>query len=176
MTETVDKTLKTQARRALLEAIDRPIGQNVQQVLQVARTLGLKEGVPLALKAAREKKINAWSRGNAILFVADFGGTEHIGQLEGILNDTGSLGALGGNFTTIATEVRDVALAAMVSLNGDSLNDYGFWYVKLFGGGKVPLASLSPQCFGFADANAREAALKKWREHSVNNKTRATRR
>jgi hypothetical protein len=166
MTETIDTTLKAQARRALLAAKDRPVSQNVQQVLQLARTMQLKEGVPFALKAAREKRINAWSRGIAILFVADFGGKEHIPEMESLLNDSASLGAMGINFSAIPTEVRDVALAAMVVLSGDSLNDYGFWYVKLFGGGKGPLSSLSAQCYGFADTNAREAAVKKWRERS----------
>jgi hypothetical protein len=164
MTETIDNTLKAKARRALLAAEQRPVSQNVQQVLQLARTLHLKEGVPLALKAAREKKINSWSRCNALLYVAEFGGKENIASMESLLSDTSAIGSMGFNFTTIHTELRDVALAAMISLSGDSLDDYGFPYVKAFGGGRGPLSSLSPQCYGFNDATGREAAVKKWRE------------
>jgi hypothetical protein len=168
--DVVDKTLKPQARRTLLAAIDRPIQQDVHQVLQLARTLHLKEGVPLALKAAATKKINAWTRCNAIMFVAEFGGKEHIQKMESLLTDTTNVGSMGLNFTTIHTELRDVALAAMISLSADKLDDYGFPYIKMLGGGAGPLSNLSAQCYGFADAAGRDAALKKWKERSLTRK------
>jgi hypothetical protein len=167
MKETVDNVLKPQARRALLAAKEKPVNHNVQQALQLARTLRLKEGVPLALKAARSKELNAWSRSNAVMFVAEFGGKDHISELEPLLNDKASIGSMGFNFATIQTELRDVALAAVVSLSGQSLDDYDYPYLKLFGGGAGPMSALSAHCYGFADSAGRDAALKRWKDRQV---------
>jgi hypothetical protein len=166
MQDTIDRALKPQARRAMLAAQDRPMNPAVQQVLQLARTLQLKEGVPLALKAAAAKDLNSWTRAAAVMFVAEFGGKEHVSRMESLLNDTASIGSMGINFTTIHTELRDVALAAMVSLSGQSIDEYDYPYLKLFGAGAGPIASLSPHCFGFSDAAGRDAALRKWKERS----------
>jgi hypothetical protein len=169
MPETVERTLKPLAKKALLAAKDRPIGQNIYQDLQLARSLQLKEGVPLALKAAKDAKSNAWSRCNGIVFISEFGGKEHITELDKLLSDTTNVGSMGINFTKINTEIRDVALAAMISLSGDKLEDYGFPYVKMFGAAG-PLAAHSAQCYGFSDANGRSDALKKWKERSKSGK------
>jgi hypothetical protein len=167
MQDTIDKALKPQARKALLAAKDKPINHNVQQALQLARTLQLKEGVPLALKAAHSKELNAWSRSNAVMFVAEFGGKEQIPSLEPLLNDKSSIGSMGFNFATIQTELRDVALAAVVSLSGQSLDDYDYPYLKLFGGGAGPMSTLSAHCYGFADSAGRDAALKRWKDRQA---------
>jgi hypothetical protein len=164
MKDTIDNALKPQARRALLAAKDRPIKHDIQQSLQLARTLQLKEGVPLAIKAARSQELNAWSRSNAVMFVAEFGGKEHISELEPLLYDKSSIGSMGFNFATIHTELRDVTLAAVVSLSGQSLDDYDYPYLKLFGGAGRALSALSAHCYGFADSAGRDAALNKWKE------------
>jgi hypothetical protein len=126
--------------------------------------LDLKEGVPVALKAARAADLNATTRGTAVMFVAEFGGKEHVGELEPLLTDTASIGSMGFNFATIHTELRDVALAAVVTLSGQSLDDYGYPYVKFFGTAARPLSALSAHCYGFSDAASRAAALKLWKE------------
>jgi hypothetical protein len=167
MKETIDNTLKPEARKALLAAADRLDQGAVNQAIQLARTLELKEGVPLALKTARAKQFNSWTRGTALLFVAEYGGKEHVSELEPLLSDRSSVGTMGINFTTITTDLGDVALAVSVTLSGQSLGDYDFPYVKICGAPPRTLANMSPQCFGFTDAAGRTAAFKKWRERAT---------
>jgi hypothetical protein len=165
--QTIDTVVKPRVSRALVVAKDKPIDASAQQFLQLARTLQLKEGVPLALKASATKSLNAWARSSAVLFVADFGGKEDIPRLEALLTDSTSIGSIGLNFGTIHAELRDVALATMISLSGQSLADYDYPYLKMFGGALGPLSSMSAHCFGFTDNNGREAALRKWRERAT---------
>lgn len=168
MKETIDELLKPQVRKALLAGVNQPVNQGtIQQAINLARILAPKEGVPLAVKAAVTKDVNAWTKGQALLFVAEFGGKENIAQLEPALTDGGSLGQMGFNFATINTEVRDVALAATIALSGQSLDDYDFPYLKLFGGAARPLAQSSANCFGFSDAAGRDAAFKKWKASTL---------
>jgi hypothetical protein len=167
MKDTIDTVLKPRVRQGLRAAVDRPIGQNLHSYLQLARSLAIKDGVPLALKAAQTKSLSAGSRGTALLFVAEFGDKSDIPRLEGLLTDTTVVGSIGLNFDTIHTEVRDVALAAVVSLSGQSPADYDFPYLRFFGGAMRGLSSQSAHCFGFCDKASREAALKKWKERST---------
>jgi hypothetical protein len=167
MKETVDTVLKPRVIQAVSAANDKPVDQGVQQLLQLCRTLQLKEGVPLAVKASGTKTLTARARSSAVLFVAEFGNKDDIPRLEVLLADTSSIGSMGFNFGTIHTELRDVALASMISLSGQPLADYEFPYLKMFGGALGPLSSMSANCFGFSDSNGREAALKKWKERAT---------
>jgi hypothetical protein len=138
------------------------------QTIQLARSLGLKEAVPLALQGARARAIDPWNRSTAVLFVGDFGTPEEVARLEPLLKDTSSCGAAGINAITVNAEMRDVVLAALVFHSGQSLADYGFPYFNLVAG--VKPSDTSPGCMGFADSASREAALKKWQAWSASHK------
>jgi hypothetical protein len=167
MTDTVEGALKPRVRKVLVAADAGPPG-DVNETLQLAGKLGLKEGVPYALKAARSKQHNAWTRGAALLFVAEFGRKEHVAELEPLLDDKTTIGSLRVNFTTIRAEVADVALAAVVTLSGQSLDDYDYPYLKFHPAAARPsISTTSAQCFGFADAAGRTAAFKKWKERAA---------
>ncbi len=169
MSDTINDVLKPRARAVLQAAAAGPADRtNVQNTLQMARTLGLtKEAVPLALKIAQAKYVNTWSRGNAVLFVGEYGGKEHVANLEPLLAEKTLIGSTGFNSTTIRTELRDVALAASVALSGQSLDYYDFPYLKLFGVAVRPMGSQPIHSFGFSDSASRDAALKKWKERAA---------
>jgi hypothetical protein len=59
--------------------------------------------------------------------------------------------------------MRDVALAALIQLSGQDLNDYDFPYLKNFRGIRGPV-QLPPNYFGFSDDASRAAAVKRWKD------------
>ncbi len=167
MKETIDTVLKPRARQALLAANEKPVTVKQHQYMQLARTLEIKEGVPFALKVAHTKSMAPGWRGAALLVVAELGDKSAIPRVEDLFTDTAFVGSIGLNSQTIQTELRDVALATAVSLSGQAITDYDFPYFKLFGRMPGRMSAQSAHCFGFGDKASRDAALKKWKEHSA---------
>jgi hypothetical protein len=163
MRDDIDKTLKPAFRKALSSAESQPFNAaTFSQTLNLARGMALKEAVPYALKGAEAKQLDPHSRGMGLLYVAQHGGKEHIARLEPLLADTTSLGQAGINGTTLNTQMRDVALAAMIALSGQKLGDYGYPYFQLVPG--LDLSSASAVLAGLPSDTARETALKKYKE------------
>src|SRR5262249_59180613 len=104
---------------------------------------------------------SGWTRGQALLLVADLGGKAQLARLESLVNDTTLLGTSSINATRLRAQLGDVALGALVHLSGQRLADYGFVYFQTIP--NVAPLSTSASCFGFADDASRAAALKKWR-------------
>lgn len=94
----------------------------------------------------------------AILAVGKLGGREHVPTLLPLLNDSRPVGVPDRTGRESDTQIRDVALAAMIHLTGQKLADYGFVHAKT-----NPLILFNTNTLGFSDANAREQALSKWR-------------
>ena len=92
--------------------------------------------------------------------LARLGGKRHLSELSALLDDRAECAerAGGENDETIKTLICDVALAAMVYVTGQKLDDYGMDEVQ-----SVPFMLFDVRTLGFADPKAREAALKKWR-------------
>lgn len=132
--------------------------QTVQQVLQVAMQLDVREGLDLALKLVKDKD---YASGMAITAVGKWGTKEHMAALEGILDDKTVLGQFQINNVMGTTEVRDVALAMLVRLSGQSIKDYGFAFVQWHNEQQI---FYIPMWMGFPDAAKRDAALKKFRD------------
>lgn len=168
--DVIDNDIKPVFRKVVQSAADQPINQGVaNQVLNLARTMGVKEAAPYALKVALARgELNAHTRGTAILFLADHGSKEEVSRLEVLLDDTASVGATGFNWTTIHAEIRDVALGVLVHHSGQSLAEFGFPYFQAVPGAK--LSSTWPGSLGFADAKSREETQKKWKEWSMSQK------
>jgi hypothetical protein len=155
--------IKPALRKYFASAKDKPIDPNfANQGLQLARTLRLKEAIPLAFKAAQSKDVNTWARGNAIFFIGEVGTKEEVARLEGLLGDTTVIGSAGINWTTVTAQVRDVALAMLLHTNGQNLAEYGYPYFQIVQG--IQPFQTSPGCVGFADDAGRDAAFKKWKE------------
>jgi hypothetical protein len=167
--ELTEDVVKPALRKLCQTARDKPPDPVAfPQTLNLIRSLRMKEAVPLALEGALAKSINPWARGQAIFFVAEHGAKEDLARLEPLLKDTSSCGSCGINSTTIHSEVRDVALAALVFASGQNLADYGFPYFRIIPG--IKPADVSPSCMGFAGGPDRDAALKKWQEWSASRK------
>ncbi len=161
--EIIEEQLKPALKRYFASAKDQPLSPNfANQGLYLARVLQMKEAVPLALKAAVDKKGNVYSRGQAILFVSQQGTKEQAAELEPLLNDTTEVGSAGINMITLKAQVRDVVLAVLLQKNGQNPADYGFPYFKLLRGNKVTLGS--PSYAGFAEDKERQAAFQKFKE------------
>ncbi|MGH7226616.1 MAG: hypothetical protein ACRELF_25655, partial [Gemmataceae bacterium] len=101
-----------------------------QILFDTINNLQLKEGLPLALKAVRSKKLRGSGVVHALVTIGRMGDKQHLVVLEPFLDDKtqfcgfgigGRRGNVQGN-----TEVRDVALAMLVRLTKQSFKDYGF--------------------------------------------------
>jgi len=169
------------ARKLLAEFITtRSDNNTLPNALQIAQQLDLKEAVPVALKALKDdgKQQQPYTKATAALLVGKLGGAEQIPALEGLLNDKTNLGAMTINVNQanqqINTEMRDVALAAMIQASGEDPFNYDFPYLKLIaqnwrGNVNVNKAGyyMVPQYYGFPDEKARTAVLDKWKENQA---------
>lgn len=133
-------------------------GTVANQALNMALQYNLKEGLDLALRLIKQKD---FAGGQAIVAVGRLGTREHLPLLEPMLADTTVLLNVNFNNRPGTTEVRDVALAMMVHLTGQSIRDYGY---EFFRGTSNEVVYFAPVYFAFADAAQRDAALKKWRD------------
>ena len=150
------------ARKLLAQFFEQRSDQNTMaQAIQIAMQLDMKEMAPTALKMATNKKTQAWTRATALIALGKLGTKDNIKDIEDLLKDTTSLGQMQFNQVRVQTEMRDVALAAMIMLSGQDVTTYDFPYLKAFPINKNYLAY---NYFGFSDNTQREAAFKKFKE------------
>jgi hypothetical protein len=103
------------------------------QRLRLALWHEMAEAVPLAVAVASDPQyltVPPGTRVIAILAVGKLGGSEHVDDLEPLLEDTtecmpGRPGKLAGQPAT-QVQIRDVALAVLLHLTGQDLQQYGF--------------------------------------------------
>lgn len=124
-------------------------------VLNVMVNLEFKEGLPVALRHLRDRQL---AHGLTIVVVGKFGGKEHIPLLAPLLDDATQLNDVQIGRHRAVTQVRDVALAMMVHLSGQSVKDYGFEFLQ-----SQPSLQFVPWYLGFGTPAKREAALARWR-------------
>jgi hypothetical protein len=157
----------TGSRKLLMAFLEQRSNANtLQQIFYIAKQLGLKEALPMAVKSVNDKSVPGYTRGAAVLFIGQMGGKEHMKDLEKLLDDTSTMQTVRFNTTTINAQMRDVALASLILLSGQSVNDYHFPYLQQFQGIRADF-NLPPYYYGFADDAGRQAALKKWKETQV---------
>ncbi len=157
------------ARKLLVEFFEKRSDQNTQQqAIQIAMQLDLKEMAPTAVKMATNKNTQAWTRATALIAVGKLGTKDNIKTIEPLLTDETNLGQMqfntpGSGVIKVETRMRDVALAAMILLSGQSIQDYDFPYLKLVHINQQQ-QYLAYNYFGFTNKEQREAALKKFKE------------
>jgi hypothetical protein len=156
--------LKDPARRRLLLAMLRQAtGPAAGRALAVAGALRLNDAAGWILDVARDRQRTGAVRGWALLAVGQVGSREQVNALNDLLGEKTAIGTRRLGKQTLYAEVRDLALAATIRLQGGQLADYGFPYLRALPGVEdVP----HPACLGFADAASREAAFRKWRAHA----------
>src|SRR5690606_4957309 len=96
----------------------------------------------------------------AILVVGRFGGKEHVGLLEPLLENSTPLVTQNFGGQKLRTEVRDVALATLVHLTQQDAKQYGLNLEK------HPQTLFDTRSIGFASEEARAAALRRWKKWS----------
>ncbi|MGH7168653.1 MAG: hypothetical protein ACRELG_00045 [Gemmataceae bacterium] len=141
-----------------------------QILFDTINNLQLKEGLPLALKAVRSKKLRGSGVVHALVTIGRMGDKQHLVVLEPFLDDKtqfcgfgigGRRGNVQGN-----TEVRDVALAMLVRLTKQSFKDYGF---AISGLGMDHLMN-NANYLGFSSNKQRQKALAKWKAWKASQK------
>jgi hypothetical protein len=166
--DVTEDCVKPALRQVLLAARLQPVnGGTVNQALQLARELQVKEAVGLALKAAQTRTLAHYTRAHAILHVGVEGTAEQARHLEPLLSETTLLGRFNLNGGSLTTELRDVVLAALVMQSGQRLADYGFSPMATLVNG---LFDPDPLVFGFPDAVARDKALARWKKWCADRK------
>lgn len=145
-----------QTRKLFLSWAGQVKGNAANQTLNIAMQYNLKEGLELGLRLIREKD---WANGMAIVAVGKLGTKAHLPLLEPLLNDATVIMNVNFNNKPGTTEVRDVALAMMVHLTGQSIKDYGF---EFFRGTTNDQVFFAPVYLAFAEKAKRDAAHKKY--------------
>ncbi len=131
------------------------------QNIVLALRYNLAEGVPAALGVMAAPASPPHIRQYGILCVAKLGGASYIDQLEALLDDPSPCASFRLNDQEIETQIRDVALAVLVRLTGQDLRAYGFDRAQ-----ENALTYFNTATLGFADEDARKAALERYREYA----------
>lgn len=151
--------------RTLRSLKDQPLTPDLSaRALVLARTLDLPDGIPLAARIAVEDRLPVYTRVQAIQYIGQKGKAADRTRLEPLLGDTTSLGSMSHNGVRLATQMRDVALAALVHLDGKKLADFGFLYPKQTG---LDFPRIPFQGFGFRSNAERDQALTRWRSEEA---------
>jgi len=134
----------------------------VVQMLYLANNLNLKEGLDLAVRVVRDRRVKGVGLATAFTTIGKLGGRDQVALLEPFLEDKTVLGPFALNRMRGTTEVRDVALAMLVHLTGQSHKDYGYAFVESNAG-----FEFYAQFLGFGTDQQRERALRKWKDWSA---------
>jgi len=150
----------------LLKLVGRFVGREVEddalayQNFTLALRFGLRESVPPALKFLAKKDALPQYKAYALLVVGKFGKTKHLEAIKALLNDkTQVYPGRGANGRFPTTQLRDVAMAITIHINGGQLNQFGFTSARMH-----PQYLFHPSTLRFANDVQREAAFKKFNE------------
>ncbi len=148
-------------RKLALAWMERQLDDEVacQQMFFMVGNLDLKEGVDLALKVVRDRKLKGRGLASALATLGKLGGIEHAPALEAFLGDARPVGNFALNKERGSTQMRDVALAMLVHLSGQDHNDYGFAFSRT-----SPHLKFSPDFLGFGNDEQRARAFAMWKE------------
>ncbi len=153
------------SRKVLVAFIEKRCDQNtLQNVMNIVLQMEIKEMVPLALKMSTTKDTQPYNKSMAMMIVGRLGTKEDAAKLEPMLTDKSDIGfgAMNMGNMTITTQIRDIALAAIVEANGESPVDFGFPYLQA-NPQVLRNPYFSPQWYGFAKDEDRDTAIKKWK-------------
>ena len=132
--------------------------------LNLASTIDLREALPLALAVAggdpKYAGVPPSTRAIAVLLVGQFGGREHVGQLEPLLQDTTVCMMVQAQLPgrpAANVQIRDVALVVMLHLSGQRPADYGYVHARL-----QPQRMFQLQTLHRENDEQRIAAVAKW--------------
>jgi len=127
------------------------------QNLMLAMRLELKEGIEPACNALRQGNQPANVKQMALMLIGKLGDKTNLPAVETCLKDTDLLAQFNMNNQLFQTQVRDVALAVSIKLQGQDPKAFGF---DRFDTNSLQYFNLATM--GFRNAADRDAAAKKW--------------
>jgi hypothetical protein len=159
-TELSEGSRRDEVRKLLGSYILRGEDWTAYQGIMLAMQYELKEGLVPAEKMLKVGGNPPHLQQYAILAVAKLGDKSHMPLLEGQLEDNTRLSARRVNDQTFETQVRDVALAALLHVTGQDPGEYGLDQLQ-------PNEQLlyNPSTAGFETEEQRAAALAKWKAY-----------
>jgi hypothetical protein len=141
--------------------------QAQMQSLYLCQNLELKEGVLLARDLLKSGRLQPHGRGVACSLIGRLGTRENIPDIAPLLSDSAHMNNFQVRPREMGTvQVRDVALAILVHLTGQSHKDYGFGFATAGQAFQVG----STYNMGFLAEDKRLEALKKWDAYAQENK------
>jgi hypothetical protein len=134
---------------------------SVSQALSVIQNLNMKEGLDFAVKVAKMKDLQIWTRAQALTVVGKMGGKEQVPMMEAMFDDKTQVTNIQWNNVQLSTQVNDIALAMAAHLSGQQPKDYGFDALQT-----QPGLIWAYHYLGFSTEEKRTTAFKKWKEWS----------
>ena len=125
--------------------------------LSLAMRYDLKEGLAPAVKVLQNAGDEAYIRQNAILAVAKLGDESHLPSIEALLEDKSKCATQRMHNVTFETQLRDVALAAMLVMKKLDPKEFGFDRLQLNATSVFVTSTV-----GFENEDKRHVAFAKW--------------
>jgi HEAT repeat protein len=132
----------------------------LQLVFNLVNQLEIKEGLDLALRTIRDKKLKGMMLASALTTVGKLGDREQLPLLERYLADQTVIGNFNLGTVRGTTQVRDAALAMLVRVTKQSHKDYGFAISQYNNEHLMSYANF----LGFSGDELRDRALSKWKQ------------
>jgi len=140
---------------------NQPQPHMVANALQIAADLKMKETVPLILKIAKDKTTQIHIRAQAALLLIKSGSKENLKDVEPLFEEKTLVGNVRGiNNKQGQVQIRDIALAISIKLNGQKMSDYDF---DVMIGNDDQVHTSYVYC-AFSTNEKREAAHKKYKD------------
>jgi len=160
------------ARKLLGRWIVLPTGINALYTkLRLAMQHDLQEGLALALRAMRKKELPPHSRVYGVMALGQLGGKPYAAVLAESLDDKSEIGRRTVNGKSMTIEVRDVTLAWLIHVTGQSHADYGLARAgeEFKRRAENKNRHMSTSYCAFENEAAREKALKMWKTYVEKN-------
>lgn len=146
-------------RKMLSQWIPRSTGTVAQQCMFLAIRYDLKEGLIPATRILQNVGEQPFIRQTAIMTVAKLGDATHAHLLETALEDATRLGSHRSDNVQYETQLRDVALAALLILKQQDPKQFGFDRIKMSESSVFNFGTI-----GFENEDKRKQAFAKYQE------------
>lgn len=138
------------------------------QCLSLAMRYELKEGLVPAEKVVGNVANQPYVRQAGILAIAKLGDESHLPLLEKLLEDPSRISTQRINNVNYETQLRDIALAALLLLKQQDPKDFGFDRFQ-----RDPANAFITSTVGFEDEAKRMVAMEKWRKFAKEGMTKS---
>jgi len=146
-------------RKMLCEWVKRSQGVVAQQSMMLAIRYGLKEGLVPATRILRNVGEQPFIRQTAMMTVAKLGDASHVPLLDAALDDATRISAHRIDNVQYETQLRDVALAAILILQKQDPKQFGFDRIKMNESSVFIFGTI-----GFENEDKRKQAFAKYHE------------